>query len=39
MRGGPTRAGMLREVVPFKRVPAILNHFGTEALNIMQFDP
>ena len=30
---------MLREVVPFKRVPAILAHFGTEALAVLQFAP
>ncbi|MEQ1569468.1 MAG: protein kinase [Myxococcota bacterium] len=30
---------MLREVVPFKRVPAILAAFGTETLAVMQFSP
>ncbi|MEZ4240632.1 MAG: serine/threonine-protein kinase [Myxococcota bacterium] len=30
---------MLREIVPFKKVPAILAHFGTDALQVMQFEP
>ncbi|MEQ1507223.1 MAG: helix-hairpin-helix domain-containing protein, partial [Myxococcota bacterium] len=30
---------MLREVIPFKRVPAILAQFGTEALAIVQSAP
>ncbi|HHO52308.1 MAG TPA: serine/threonine protein kinase [Deltaproteobacteria bacterium] len=30
---------MLREVVPFKKVPSILSRFGTDALSVIQFAP